>query len=1049
MERHRKSVAAAAKDTASLSDETNAATGVFGKLRGMLAGLFSVFSVATLIRGIRSIVTESSNSEQALGQLEAALASTGTQAGLSANELLRMADSLRETSNFSTEQIVSAETRLLSYTSILRSEFPRALQITIDQAQRLGISVESSAEIIGKALQSPAEAMTTLARQGFRLEEGQKSLLKQMVATGRTAEAQTVIMDMLAESYGGAAQAARLGRLAGLWKGLSDRIGDFYTRVANSGFVDHLRSRLEALQSTIGRMAEDGRLDEWARSISNTLVSVARAIEGTIRFVANYSQAIVSLGKAYALLKVSAVLDGLARVASGATKASVAVQLLSKLILGIPAIRIAVIGGAAIALAADHVRDLGQAIGSTLPETKKWEARLAALRAEIVAGSERFRVASEALSEFAGTQVKTAAEVAKLTDAERASYAERVAGLQEYLRLQIKYYEQLKDAEALNADGLAHLDALRERLASAAKGYGDIAAGAKLAAAALDNDVTPAAQKLIGELESIGEKSSLARERLGEVFKNFENMDFTQLGDLALALQSIGEQSDATSNRVRDGLSTELAKLSGQDLQKFQMAATAAFDETGRSGDRAAVVLGTTLQVAMERLGVSVSRTGVAISDAGKNAIATFRVVAENAQATSRQVEEAFKAALGGAQTRQEVDALAAALESAGDRGRISIEGTERATLALQRRMRELRAEIDPLADEFDVLGIKSQASLIAVRDSAREAFEAIVEGAREGKAAREDVVRALNAWADAERDAAAQSTASQQASVETLLSGRAASLGLSSALVAAGSAGKQAGDMTAAAMGGAADAIDAAAASAAAMAEANARAAESADRTSQSITNITLLTEEQRSALRMLGQDWMAGRRSAQEYAEEVQAAMSSATESIEDQIEAAERATQALRDMRAELQDDADRAAGNEEAIEKRRYEERLREIKELEAAGGAAAQREAAEVRRLAEQEHRRRLAEIRERARAEREERRASADESAGAQSQAQQSDGRTPASGGGSTGAGQPLVIHLPTGQPISLLASDRAAADRLIEYLRQAAAASGRGGSLL
>lgn len=1044
MERHRKSAAQAAKDTADLRGETNAATTVFGKLKGMLAGLFSVFSVATLIRGIRSIITESNNSEQALGQLEAALASTGNQAGLSANELLRMADSLRQTSNFSTEQIVSAETRLLSYTNILKEEFPRALQLSIDQAQRLGISVEASAEIVGKALQSPADAMTTLARQGFKLEDGQKSLLKQMVATGRTAEAQAVIMDMLAESYGGAAQAARLGKLAGLWKGLTDRIGEFYARVANAGFIEHLKSRLEALQATIGQMADDGRLDAWARRISDALVSIARAIEGSIRFVASYAQAIVLLGKAYALVKVASFLQGLAAVASGAEKASGAVRLLSALILKIPAIQIAVIGGAAIALAANHVRDLGQAIGGALPATKRWEDRLAALRAEIVAGSERFRAASERLAEYASTQVKTAAEVAKLTDAERASYAERITGLQEYLRLQVKYYEQLKNAEALNADGLAHLGSLRERLAAAAKGYDDIAVGAKLAAAALDNDVTPAAQKLIGELESIGESSKLARERLDEVFRNFENMDFVQLGDLALALQHIGEESDVTSRRVRDGLSAELSKLSGQDLQKFQMAATAAFDETGRSGDRAAVVLRTTLQVALEKLGVSVSRTGVAVSDVGKDIVATFQTVSDNAQATSRQVEEAFKAALGGVQTREEAEALGAALESAGDRGRISAEGTERAMLALQRRLRELRAEIDPLADEFDVLGIKSQASLNAVRDSAREAFEAIVEGAREGRAAREDVVRALNAWAEAERDAAAQSTASQQASVETLLSGRAASLGLSNALVAVGDAGKDAGDKTALAMDSAADAMGAAADAAAAMADANAKTAESADRAGESITNITTLTDAQRASLRMLGQEWMAGRRSAQDYAREVQASMADAADSIEEQIDAAERAAQALRDMRAELQDDADRAAGNEEAVEERRHAERLREIRELEEQGGAAAQREAAEVRRLADEEHKRRLAEIRDRARAERESARETARSSA--EDTAAGPSDRSPTvavhelritvngDAVGSFDPGNPLVES-------QIMAAVHAA-------LRRAAAASGNGGGL-
>ncbi|NIU61373.1 MAG: hypothetical protein GWN66_07670, partial [Pseudomonas stutzeri] len=112
------------------------------------------------------MIADGSDNEQALAQIEAALASTGSAAGLTAQQLLDMAAGFKRSSMLTTEQILAGQTRLLSYTDIVASEFPAAMQIVIDQQQRLGISVEQSAEIVGRALQSPSEAIATLGRQG-------------------------------------------------------------------------------------------------------------------------------------------------------------------------------------------------------------------------------------------------------------------------------------------------------------------------------------------------------------------------------------------------------------------------------------------------------------------------------------------------------------------------------------------------------------------------------------------------------------------------------------------------------------------------------------------------------------------------------------------------------------------------------------------------------------------------------------------------------------------------------------------------------------------
>ncbi|CAM3851753.1 phage tail length tape measure family protein [Ectopseudomonas alcaliphila] len=235
--------------------------------------------LSLVAQGIRAVTLDGSDKQQALGQLEATLASTGRQAEFTTQQLLDMADAMEASAMLTAEQVQSAQARLLSYTDVAAKEFPRALQIIIDQQERLGISAEQSAEIVGRALQSPSKAMAALSRQGFTLEAGQQRLLKQLEATGRMAEAQSIIMDMLTEAYGGAAAAARMNTFQGLLKGISDRFGDFASRVSNAGVFEYLQGRLRGVADYLDELANDGRLDRLAQAISDAFVQGVEKIE--------------------------------------------------------------------------------------------------------------------------------------------------------------------------------------------------------------------------------------------------------------------------------------------------------------------------------------------------------------------------------------------------------------------------------------------------------------------------------------------------------------------------------------------------------------------------------------------------------------------------------------------------------------------------------------------------------------------------------------------------------------------------------------------------
>ncbi|MGB3290932.1 MAG: phage tail length tape measure family protein [Burkholderiaceae bacterium] len=201
-------------------------------------GLFTRFTQETI------------QAEQEQAQLAAVLKSTGQAAGFSRSELNAMADAMSMASTVSAGEINQAQTTLLAFTGIAGKQFPEALQAAIDMAARTGMSVVQASETIGRALDIPSQGLTSLSKQGFRFTEDQKKLAEKLEETGKTAEAQAIILDALKESYGGAAQAARNtfgGALTGLKNVLDDLVTgedgsmDDATRAIND-FTDVLAS---------------------------------------------------------------------------------------------------------------------------------------------------------------------------------------------------------------------------------------------------------------------------------------------------------------------------------------------------------------------------------------------------------------------------------------------------------------------------------------------------------------------------------------------------------------------------------------------------------------------------------------------------------------------------------------------------------------------------------------------------------------------------------------------------------------------------------------
>lgn len=265
----------------------DAATSVSGAFTGLLSGALLGVGVGTIFG---KFIEETKNAQNEQAQLAAVLKSTGNAAGFTASELNKMASGM---AGFVSEgDINRAQTRLLSYTGVVGEEFPRALQAAIDMSVRLGMTVEQSAETVGKALDVPSKGLDALSKQGFRFTEEQKKLVKSLEDTGRVAEAQDVVLKALESSYGGAAEAAR-NTLGGALQALQNQIDDLMT--GDDGSVNGLTAAVNDFTDLLGSSetkATFAAFTQFLAEVATGLVTVINEFTKAARAADSWLEAI-------------------------------------------------------------------------------------------------------------------------------------------------------------------------------------------------------------------------------------------------------------------------------------------------------------------------------------------------------------------------------------------------------------------------------------------------------------------------------------------------------------------------------------------------------------------------------------------------------------------------------------------------------------------------------------------------------------------------------------------------------------------------------------
>lgn len=305
----------------------NADNALGGIAKGVAAvGIAAAAVTAGLVAFGVSSVKSFQESEESLSQLNAVLASTGGVAGVTAEAATELADSLQKVTKFSDEDVIAAENLLLTFTKIGKDIFPEATKTVLDMSTALGQDTKSSAIQLGKALQDPILGVTALRRVGVNFNSAQQDVIKNLVETGRSAEAQRLILKELATEFGGSAEAAgktfggRLEILKNQFDEVKERIGSVIVdaigpladRLANFIATEEFRLKVEALVNwleinlpiAIAKIEEFVRSVDWKQVVENTIaitnafITMGTFIGQTIENIRNAQEQFIAIGGA-------------------------------------------------------------------------------------------------------------------------------------------------------------------------------------------------------------------------------------------------------------------------------------------------------------------------------------------------------------------------------------------------------------------------------------------------------------------------------------------------------------------------------------------------------------------------------------------------------------------------------------------------------------------------------------------------------------------------------------------------------------------------------
>jgi len=522
--------------------------------------------------------------------------------------------------------------------------------------------------------------------------------LQEMSAKGQITRTEIkLLIDEIGASSEGAA-AAQMDTWAGLISNLGDTWTTFLNTIAESGTLDYFKEQLESLLTKTKEMAADGSLKQWAKDISDGIIAVGSAVKSTVGFIVEYSSAIVALGTAYAGLKVTGIVAGLASVAAGLITSTVATTAAT----------------AATTAATTASAAFNTAYGKTAALLRLGLWSLAAKEAydvytayvQLTEQQDKLATAQKELDENTTARLAQMKEEAELLGLSISAYGDNTAAIAEAIVQ--KREEIAANAELIKSqrDFVAEVDAAVKAGQDQAKQQAELSTEAGKAAQAI---------------QELGESEKELTDDTGNTADAIKKLSDDAITDLLTKIEQVN--------------STELFTGSGWDDLKNGL-----------------------LHEQFERIGLDFDVIAGRATEAGTEGSQAFRNIAESAGLTKDQIAQVAQKLIEAANTAADVDLLRQTFVEMG----VEINNHPALITAIVKKIQEMGGSLEGIPQKWiAIAGATDSAAASATRAAAAaNAYADSVKRAANQQQhfndllAQEAVAIAANANAQAARDA-------------------------------------------------------------------------------------------------------------------------------------------------------------------------------------------------------------------------------------------------------------------------------------------------------
>ena len=234
------------------------------------AALAATGAVVSFVGSLGDGIKIFEETERYMARTEAQLRATGSAVGFSSSEMDKFARSVAMNTLASTDGVRQAMSVMMTFKSVTGESFKEAIKLSQDLAETFGTDISSEARNLGRALESPAEAISILKRKGIELTSEQQNLINSFVETGDKAKAQEIIFKALQDRVGGTGESAASGTLSGSLDTLEQVTDELKEQFAKTtGITDLFKGAVDSLSGAFVRLTKAMKGVDTATHVKN------------------------------------------------------------------------------------------------------------------------------------------------------------------------------------------------------------------------------------------------------------------------------------------------------------------------------------------------------------------------------------------------------------------------------------------------------------------------------------------------------------------------------------------------------------------------------------------------------------------------------------------------------------------------------------------------------------------------------------------------------------------------------------------------------------